>query len=287
MSTQKRVLVPASPENILRTHVGVILITLCTVAALLGTLGVMYGYVKFRRAKRSKLEKKLEHEGMNDSIIHLARIKTDEKTASRRSKSWEKIFPRRPTSFGNDYGMIGFENCGTSYMESIIRGVLPGDVVLPENGASTARNIRNTSAVLTPPMTPDKCKIPVIQHWNQIVPEYPRLPGPLAIGNTSLLEVPIPPPLAISKEGKELPSSPITRGRRMQRWEEVDRPLFGAVKRASMRRRARSKNGVWDTPRSKSQLGIGSSSLRRFRELEARRSARARKEKYRKRRIYG
>ncbi|KAK6506559.1 hypothetical protein TWF506_011464 [Arthrobotrys conoides] len=274
MPTQKRVLVPASQENILQSHVGVILITLCGVAGLLGTLGIcMYGYVKFRRAKRVKLDKKLEHERLKDSIVHLARVKTDETSTSRRSKSSEGTIPKRPTSFGNDYAMVGFGNCRSSYMESITgssRGVLPGEVVLPETGASTAGNIRGTSAVLTPPMTPDKCRLPSIQHWN--LPGCPGLPEPLTIGNKTMLEVPIPPPLAIRKEDKELPSPPITEGRKMQRWEEVDPPLFGAVKRASMRRRARSKSQDVET-----------SSLRRFGELEARRgSSRAKKEKYKR-----
>ncbi|KAF3088873.1 hypothetical protein TWF102_009829 [Orbilia oligospora] len=273
MPTQKRVLVPASQENILQSHVGVILITLCGVAGLLGTLGICtYGYVKFRRAKMVKLEKKLEHERIKASIVHLSKTRTDE--TSRRSKSSDDTLPKRPSSLGNDYGMIGFGNCRTSYLESIAgssKGVLPGDVVLPENGASTARNIRDTSAVLTPPMTPDRCRLPTIQHWN-LPEERSGLPEPLTIGNTTLMEVPIPPPLAIRKEEKELPSPPITRGRKVQRWEEVDPPLFGAVKRASMRRRARSKSE-----------GIETSSLRRFGELEARRgNARAKKEKYKR-----
>ncbi|KAK6511094.1 hypothetical protein TWF481_000016 [Arthrobotrys musiformis] len=220
---------------------------------------------------------------MKDSIVHLTKIRTGGTSSSKVS---EETLPKRPASFGSDYGMVGFGNCRTSYMESITgssSGILPGDVVLPENGASTARNIRDTSAVLTPPMTPDRCRLPAIQHWNQIVHGCPELPEPLKIGETPLLEIPIPPPLAINKEGKDLPGIPTTGGRKVQRWEELDPPLFGAVKRASMRRRARSKNRAWDTLSNESRQVFESPSLRRFGELEARRSsARARKEKYRK-----
>ncbi|KAK6524360.1 hypothetical protein TWF281_011268 [Arthrobotrys megalospora] len=281
MSTQKRVLVPASPENILQSHVGVIVIILCGVAALLATLGIcMYSYVKFRRARRRKLEKENDHERLKDSIIHLTKVNTDGTSGSRGS---DETLPRRPASFGNDYGMIGFGNCRTSYMESITgsgHGVLPGDVVLPENGASTARNIRDTSAVLTPPMTPDKCKLPSIQHWTQPLEGYPGPTEPLRIGGAPF-EVPIPPPLTISKKNveKELPNVPLSRGRRIQRWDEIDQPLFGTVKRASMRRRARSRN-LLDRPRSKSRQGVETSSLRKFGELEARRG---RKGRYRNR----
>ncbi|KAK6345797.1 hypothetical protein TWF730_010140 [Orbilia blumenaviensis] len=281
MSTQKRVLVPASPENILQSHVGVIVIILCGMAGLLGTLGIcMYGYVKFRRARRAKLEKDLGNEIKKGSIIHLTRVKTD---GTSRSKSSEDTLPKRPRSFGNDYGVVGFGNCRTSFMESITGsygGILPGDIDLPENGASTARNIRDTSAILTPPKTPDKCKISAIQHWNQAAEEYSGPPEPLMMRDTALLEVAIPPPLAINGDGKELPNLPMSRGR-LQRAGEVDPPLFGAVKRASMRRRARSKNQAWDTPGSWS---CQVSSLRRFGELEARRgNNRARKERYLKR----
>ncbi|KAK6331557.1 hypothetical protein TWF718_002106 [Orbilia javanica] len=288
MATQKRVFVPASSENILQSHVGVIIITLCGVAALLGTLGIcMYGYVKFRRAKKDKLDKELEHEGMKESIIHLAKVKTDGST-SERSKSSEETLPRRPISLGNDYGMVGFGNCRTSYMESIAgssSAVLPGDVVLPENGASTARTIRDTSAVLTPPMTLDRCKLPSIQHWNQPIERCLGLSEPLKIGNTTLLEIPIPRPLTINKEDKELPGLPVNRGGEIRGWEKFDAPVFGAVKRASMRRRARSRNESWDSPKDNNRQGVGTSSLRKFGELEARKgSARTKKEKYRKRR---
>ncbi|KAJ6258837.1 hypothetical protein Dda_6891 [Drechslerella dactyloides] len=79
------------------------------------------------------------------------------------------------------YGMVEFGGFDAESIEPIKRdsgAFLPGDVVIPDISALTARKIRDTSAELTPPTTPERPRLTAIYHW------YRPKEDPIASENT-------------------------------------------------------------------------------------------------------
>ncbi|KAK6540558.1 hypothetical protein TWF694_009349 [Orbilia ellipsospora] len=275
-------LAPSTQSGLLKSHIVLVVVILSGVVGIFGTFALCtFLFLRCRCARRREIGI-AEQEDMMNSIIPPTTIKTELTT---KSGSSADTFPRRPASLGDDYDVIGFGNCQAEGLESIAGSsgcVLPGDVFVPENGASTARSIRDTSAILTPPLTPEKCKLPAIEHWYH---QDTTLKSRGKVGSGLLPGLPPHARRNFVGSDQSLPFlQPLNRRRRGRNTGD-EQPIFGTAERSSMKQRNSMKltGQFQDRSRSSSRQRPTQHKLRRFGELEVTTAnRRVWKEKYRK-----
>ncbi|KAK6338161.1 hypothetical protein TWF696_001632 [Orbilia brochopaga] len=271
---------PANTSLILKSHLGVVFAILGGIAVLIViTATAVYFYLKahYRKIKERQeqaieLEQQAPWASPPDPPA-LARVKTQ---SSSGIDPAEDALLRRPDDLSHRYGMADFGGFDPGSIKSIAnnsRPFLPGDVVIPENCASAARKIRDTSAVLTPPTTPERHKITTIDHW--YIPrgdaEAIRSVQKAPILEAEMLDA-APVPLAIpdrnqlsSNHAKKLPMPPADRLQEdnTYRSRPEKRGIYGEG-RANGRRRSQSAASLLTNRRQSPHVHR----LRKFGELE-------------------
>ncbi|KAF3903745.1 hypothetical protein ABW21_db0204037 [Orbilia brochopaga] len=172
---------PVTSSTVLQSHVGVVFTILGGVAILIViTATAIYFYLKFRYKKiRQQQEQATELEGQTPEtskfITPLTKVRSQSSTESDPLKNAPS---GHPTGASHRYGVAEFgdyDSDGREPMANHSRPFLPGDVVISDGCADAARKIRDTTAELTPPTTPERQRFTAIEHW------YTPKPNPEAL----------------------------------------------------------------------------------------------------------
>ncbi|KAF3941856.1 hypothetical protein ABW19_dt0208743 [Dactylella cylindrospora] len=277
-------------SKVFQAHLGVVLACVggVTVSVTILLLSA-YFCARKRRLKRQAVEERAaRREKRNGTVFAMAEqltsVRTDGSGQSGNTDDPECFGPQSPKRFGgldNNYSLIGFGNCNAECLESIAGDlsqggrVLPGDVALPD--AVFAQGVRDARTELTPPTTPDKSKLPAIEHWYR--PVQPDKMLSLHIGSPMLarnqtaseIEPRVFRPLHTQvhhqpvDKNKALPLRPLSRGQGRRSRYGLFNPRTFSGYNASIGKRERLKGGLLGYERCNNRQGnTRHSRLRRF-----------------------